>query len=408
MSAVGLHKNFKSKNKKVREETEEVIKYLAENLDGQSFTSLNKLVHDLRVDVLNDQNHKLTADSFLIFLDKIRGLTPVNQRNQQIMERLGGCDISLMTPSRLMENYQKNSVDFKFEKTIRMDEIRQFAANVVPKPRFIFDNYKVDDVKYADDEDLSELSDSEKVERDEIAKKEQQKHDNDYFSFFNSHENIILKPESNFKGLRSFLTHLPIDYYILLQEGYDDKSKTENADGFPAATTNYLYVENIPLLSEQKTYFKKTSPIRTILLEDIYKCSNRFEAERLLEDPYAVEEMIRHLSSRYGEIEEQFFVNYPIDAIMNRMGMETKVNEGESLALKSNVGMDFEETLEKVRQGSRGQAVNEENVLEADNFDQLVMNMDKTDLKEEPKQYWDREEDPDAVERSFTKEELFD
>jgi len=36
------------------------------------------------------------------------------------------------------------------------------------------------------------------------------------------------------------------------------------------------------------------------------------------------------------------------------------------------------------------------------------MNMDKTDLKEEPKQYWDREEDPDAVERSFTKEELFD
>ena len=54
MSAVGLHKNFKSKNKKVREETEEVIKYLAENLDGQSFTSLNKLVHDLRVDVLND------------------------------------------------------------------------------------------------------------------------------------------------------------------------------------------------------------------------------------------------------------------------------------------------------------------------------------------------------------------
>jgi len=43
----------------------------------------------------------------------------------------------------------------------------------VPKPRFIFDNYKVDDVKYADDEDLSELSDSEKVERDEIAKKEQ-------------------------------------------------------------------------------------------------------------------------------------------------------------------------------------------------------------------------------------------
>ena len=85
------------------------------------------------------------------------------------MARLGSCDISQMTPVRLMANYQKNSMDFKFEKTIRMDEIRQFASNVVPKPRFIFDNYKVDDVKYAED-DLSELSDNEKEERDEIAK----------------------------------------------------------------------------------------------------------------------------------------------------------------------------------------------------------------------------------------------
>jgi len=44
--------------------------------------------------------------------------------------------------------------------------------------------------------------------------------DDDYFSFFNSHERIILKPESTFKNLRSFLVHLPIDYYILLQDGY--------------------------------------------------------------------------------------------------------------------------------------------------------------------------------------------
>ena len=74
-----------------------------------------------------------------------------------------------MTPARLMANYQENSVDFKFEKTIRMDEIRQFAANVVPKPRFIFDNYKVDEVRYAkdDESDMTELSDSERIERDQ-------------------------------------------------------------------------------------------------------------------------------------------------------------------------------------------------------------------------------------------------
>jgi len=32
---------------------------------------------------------------------------------------------------------------------------------------------------------------------------------------------VILKPESNFKNLRQFMEFLPIDYYILLQEGYD-------------------------------------------------------------------------------------------------------------------------------------------------------------------------------------------
>lgn len=101
-----------------------MIKYLAANLDGRSFTLLNKLVHDLRVDVLNDANHTLSADSFLVFLDKVRELTPIKTRNQQILQRLGTVDISLMTPARLMANYKENSVDFKFEKTLRMDEIR--------------------------------------------------------------------------------------------------------------------------------------------------------------------------------------------------------------------------------------------------------------------------------------------
>jgi len=40
--------------------------------------------------------------------------------------------------------------------------------------------------------------------------------DDEFFSFFGSHEKIIMKPESSFKNLRSFLVSLPIDYYILL------------------------------------------------------------------------------------------------------------------------------------------------------------------------------------------------
>ena len=40
---------------------------------------------------------------------------------------------------------------------------------MVPKPRFIFDNYKVDEVRYAkdDESDMTELSDSERIERDQ-------------------------------------------------------------------------------------------------------------------------------------------------------------------------------------------------------------------------------------------------
>jgi len=103
---------------------------------------------------------------------------------------------------------------------------------VIPKPRFIFDSYKGDEVApAADSGDTAEL---------QIAA--QKKHDNDYFSFFNSHENIILKPESNFKGLRTFLTHLPIDYYILLQQGYSKSEKMFQE-------SNFIYCQNIPLLS---------------------------------------------------------------------------------------------------------------------------------------------------------------
>ena len=50
--------------------------------------------------------------------------------------------------------------------------------------------------------------------------KSAEEEDDDFFSFFSSHEKIIMKPESSFKNLRSFLVSLPIDYYILLQDGF--------------------------------------------------------------------------------------------------------------------------------------------------------------------------------------------
>ena len=76
-------------------------------------------------------------------------------------------------------------------------------------------------------------------------------------------------------------------------------------------------------------YFKNSSPIKTITLEDVYKCSSRYEGGQLLEDPYAMEEMLRHLSERYGEIDAEFLVNYEIDAILARVGLGPQINDAE-------------------------------------------------------------------------------
>ena len=142
-SALGLFKNYKGNKIKETRNTKQVMNYLAKNLDGRSFTLLNKHIHELRTEVLNEQNHTLGADSFLVFLDKISNLTPSEPLNNAIISKLSGVDISIITPKSLMQAYETHSIDFKFEEKLRMGQIKHFAANVVPKPRFIFDNYKV-------------------------------------------------------------------------------------------------------------------------------------------------------------------------------------------------------------------------------------------------------------------------
>lgn len=51
-------------------------------------------------------------------------------------------NIDELQTKKMMNFYQKHSVDYRFEENLRMDEIKQFASEVIPKPRFIFDNYK--------------------------------------------------------------------------------------------------------------------------------------------------------------------------------------------------------------------------------------------------------------------------
>ena len=113
--------------------------------------------------------------------------------------------------------------------------------------------------------------------------------------------------------------NLPIDYYILLQDGFQEKSELSSEERF--VKTNYVYMDNVPLLQKKKTYFKSSQSVKTILFEDIYRCSDRTQAEEILDDHYAEEELIRHLQDRYGLIEDSFWLNYDYDKILNRVGM---------------------------------------------------------------------------------------
>ena len=60
---------------RVSKATEDFIVNVAKSVDGKTFTLLNKHLTELRDEVLENPLHKLTPDSFLIFLDKIKSLT---------------------------------------------------------------------------------------------------------------------------------------------------------------------------------------------------------------------------------------------------------------------------------------------------------------------------------------------
>ena len=107
-TALELRSKYKQgkHNKTLRQSTVEVMEYLAKNLDGRSFTILNKLLTELRSDVLNNKYHSMGPDSFNTFLMKVADLNPISkQHGHAIITQLQDVDISMMTPSALMEQY---------------------------------------------------------------------------------------------------------------------------------------------------------------------------------------------------------------------------------------------------------------------------------------------------------------
>ena len=112
-------------------------------MDGRTFTIFNKYLDELRKDVLEKPNAQISADSFLVFLDKIRGLNPSSNLNELIIAKLEKVDVNRLSMNEMLENYKEHSVDYKFEANLREGEIRKFAKDVMPEARFLFDNYKV-------------------------------------------------------------------------------------------------------------------------------------------------------------------------------------------------------------------------------------------------------------------------
>ncbi len=97
---------------------------------------------------------------------------------------------------------------------------------------------------------------------------------------------------------------LPIDYYILLQEGYQNRP-------FQQERSNFMFYSNLPLLAKKRSYLKQsTDIIKNITYEDVLRALDRTEAESLLLDTFAEDELKEHLVNKFGQVKDMFHINY--------------------------------------------------------------------------------------------------
>lgn len=209
-----------------------------------------------------------------------------------------------------------------------MGEIKKFAEGVMPKSRFIFDEYKV-----------------------EGSSLESQGSEEDYYSFFGSHEQAILKPESSFKNLHEMMTFLPIDYYILLQKGY----KRPKFKGLGMPRTNVVMFDNLPVLHKKATYYKKSpSVVKAITFDDIYRCLEKNDAKAILNDTYAEDELKKLLTKYYGgKINKIEYINYHVGVIVDSFH-----------SISGTVGKDHLDEFQSFIQYEKTQNTNKQDVNE--------------------------------------------
>lgn len=234
----------------------------------------------------------------------------------------------MMKTKNMLNTYQKYSTDFKFEEKVRMGEIKKFADGVIPESKFIFDRYN--------------------VENDEQIQKDDNKDGgDDYFSFFGSHEQAILKPESNFQNLHELMTYLPIDYYVLLQKGYRKPKQFKR--------TNMIMFNNLPVITKKSSIYSKTAKVfKALTYEDIQRCLQRSDALQILSETYSEREMQRLLVKYFsGKIDKFEFINFNKERIASYF----HDNEGD---LGQDHLDDFNVAIHKYKDGSGSLFPNQE------------------------------------------------
>jgi hypothetical protein len=126
----------------------------------------------------------------------------------------------------------------------------------------------------------------------------------------------MLKPESSFKNLHELLTYLPIDYYILLQQGY----KGKKFNFLKQRRTNMVMFNNLPVLQQKSTFYNKNQKIvKALTYEDVNRALEKQEAKSMLESRLAEQEMQALIEKYYGgKVKRLEFINWDADKVVRQ------------------------------------------------------------------------------------------
>jgi hypothetical protein len=73
-------------------------------MDGRTFTIFNRYLGELRSEI-EKAGKTVSADTFMVFLDKVRGLTPSQHLNDLIIGKLQNVDVMRLGAKDMLNSY---------------------------------------------------------------------------------------------------------------------------------------------------------------------------------------------------------------------------------------------------------------------------------------------------------------